>query len=69
MPVAPTISSRCMTSAMVRMPVVCHELMTFGVSVVLPIQLNSRTSNLMPAAPVAWCTGRFCVIATATVLT
>src|SRR4051794_41853847 len=49
---------------MVRMPVVYHELITFGVSVVLPIQLNWRTSYLTPAAPVAWCTAMFCDSAT-----
>jgi len=49
------------------MPVVCQELMTFGESVVLPIQLNWRTSYLTPEAPVAWDTGRFCDSAAITV--
>jgi hypothetical protein len=38
---------------MVLMPVVCHELITFGVSVVLPTQKNLRVSNSTLAPPSA----------------
>ena len=42
-----------MTSWIVRMPVVCQEMIVFGVSVVLPIQKNLRVSNSTPAPPSA----------------
>ncbi len=63
MPGAPTTSSRCIASWMVRMPVVCQEFTTLGLVVLFPIQKNLRVSNSTLPPPSAWCADMFCMMA------
>ena len=50
---APRMSSRVLACSIVVTPLVCQELVTFGVLVVLPTQKNLRVSNCTPCVPTA----------------